>query len=85
MLPSDAGPKLRLLVYDASRELCRVAMPLAALDNLEHMFPDEDLRTLKARGIDFSAVAERARSSGYAAQTLIELETPSRGYRLWIE
>lgn len=84
MIQNDSGLKLHFLVSDSSRELCRVAMPLAAVENLEHLFPDEDLRALRATGLDLSAVVKRARDSGYAPQTLVGIQTPARAYKIWI-
>ena len=84
MLQTDDGPKLQLLVYDSTRELCRVAMPLASVQNLEHLFPDEDLARVKQQGVDFGRVIAGAHASGYAPQTLIDVQTPSRSYRIWI-
>lgn len=84
MLPTDAEPKLHLLVSDPTRELCRVAMPLHSVANLEHLFPDEDLEIVKRGGVNFPAIIARAENSGYAPQTLIEVETPYRSYRIWI-
>lgn len=85
MLPTDVGPKLQLLVYDSARELCRVAMPLASVDNLEHLFPDEDLHVVKQAGVDFERIIAGAHASGLAPQTLIDVKTPKRCYRIWIE
>lgn len=85
MLTSEPGPKLHFLVYDATRELCRVTLPLAAVENLEHLFPDEDLVSVKATGLDLGQVVQRARQSGYAAQTLVDAHTSQRSYRIWIE
>lgn len=85
MLPTDVGPKLQLLVYDSVRELCRVAMPLASVDNLEHLFPDEDLVVVKQTGVNFAEVIASVHASGFAPQTLIDVQTPKRSYRIWIE
>jgi hypothetical protein len=85
MLQTDADPKLHLLVYDSSRELCRVAMPIASLENLEHLFPDEDLKVVKALGVNFPRIIEAAQKSGLVPQTLIDTQTPARSYRIWIE
>lgn len=85
MQPAQDGPKLHFLVTDPSRELCRVAMPVAAVENLEALFPDEDLREVKARGLDFPAIVQRARQSSYAPQTLIDARTDRRSYKIWIE
>lgn len=85
MLPSETGPKLHLLVYTAARELCRVELPLTAVDNIENMFPDEDRRRVLALGVDFAAAIARAKSSGFARQTLIDANTSERSYRIWIE
>jgi hypothetical protein len=84
MLPSDSEPKLHLLVSDSTRELCRAAMPLSSVANLEHLFPDEDLQVVRATGIDFASIISRAENSGYAPQTLIDTRTPHRSYRIWI-
>ena len=85
MLPNDTEPKLHLLVSDRTRELCRVAMPLASVANLEHLFPDEDLQEVKMAGVDFAAIIARVEKSGYAPQTLIETRTPKRSYKIWID
>lgn len=84
MLPEDSGPKLHLLVSDSSRELCRVTLPLSAIDNLEHLFPDQDLAQVKAVGVDFPEVVARARRTNYEAQTLIDTQSRERSYRIWI-
>jgi len=76
---------LHLLVSNSVKELCRVVMPLASVNNLEDLFPDDDLSSVKSAGVDFSAVIARARASGFAAQTLIETSTSERTYRIWIE
>jgi hypothetical protein len=81
----EPGPKLHFLVYDPSRELCRVAMPVAAVESLEQLFPDEDLREVRAAGLDLPAVVRRARSTAYAPQTLVETHTAKRSYKIWIE
>ena len=60
-------------------------MPLASVDNLEHLFPDEDLKVVKAHGVDFPQIIQRVQMSGFAPQTLIDAQTPSRSYRIWIE
>jgi hypothetical protein len=60
-------------------------MPVGAVENLEHLFPDEDLREVKAAGLDFPAIVLRARQSSYAPQTLIETRTLKRSYKVWIE
>ncbi|HEY6879580.1 MAG TPA: hypothetical protein VI299_16250 [Polyangiales bacterium] len=85
MLPADEGPKLHFLVTDPTRELCRVAMPVVAVENLEQLFPDEDLREVKARGLDLPAIVRRARESAYAPQTLVDTQTERRSYKIWIE
>lgn len=85
MLQSGDEPKLHLLVYDSTRELCRVAMPIASLVNLEHLFPAEDLKVVKALGVNFPRVIETAQKSGLVPQTLIDTQTPARSYRIWIE
>ncbi|HEX5657056.1 MAG TPA: hypothetical protein VFX59_07665 [Polyangiales bacterium] len=79
------GPKLHFLVTDPTRELCRVAMPVAAVENLESLFPDEDLLEVKARGLDIPAIVQRARQSAYAPQTLVDAHTDRRSYKIWIE
>ena len=85
MLPTDSSVKLHVLVSDGGRELCRVAMPTASVDNLSHFFPDEDRVAVESAGVDFSAISSRVRASGYAPQTVLETKTASRSYRLWIE
>lgn len=85
MSPNDTEPKLHLLVSDQTRELCRVAMPLASVANLEHLFPDEDLQEVLRAGVDFSAIIARVEKSGYAPQTVIETRTPNRSYKIWID
>lgn len=60
-------------------------MPVVAVENLEQLFPDEDLREVKAAGLDFPAIVLRARQSSYAPQTLIETQTVRRSYKIWIE
>jgi hypothetical protein len=84
MLPEDNGTKLNFLVFNSTRELCRVAMPLASVSNLENLFPDEDLKVVKAMGVDFAAVIARALASECAPQTLIEASTSERSYKIWI-
>lgn len=79
------SPKLHFLVSDPTRELCRVAMPVAAVENLESLFPDEDLREVQAHGLDLRAIVQRARQSDYAPQTLVDTQTVRRSYRIWIE
>jgi predicted short-subunit dehydrogenase-like oxidoreductase (DUF2520 family) len=74
----------RFLVCDAKRELCHVAMPLASVENLAHLFPDDDLKVVQAKGIDINGIVVRARETGYAPQTLIDLQTGVRSYRIWI-
>ncbi len=85
MPSTHEGPKLHFLVSDPTRELCRVAMPLSAVENLEALFPDEDLRVVKASGLDIAAVVQRARVSDFAPQTLIDARTDLRAYKIWIE
>ncbi|HEY6880071.1 MAG TPA: hypothetical protein VI299_18730 [Polyangiales bacterium] len=85
MLPADEGPKLHFLVTDPTRELCRVEMPVVAVENLEQLFPDEDLREVKAGGLDLRAIVQRARESAYAPQTLVDTRTERRSYKIWIE
>ena len=85
MLQHDRATQLHLLVSDSSRELCRVAMPLASVANLEHLFPDEDLEAVKALGLNFPHIIEKAQQSGLVPQTLIDTQTPTRSYRIWIE
>lgn len=85
MASNDSEPKLHLLVSDRTRELCRVAMPLTSVTNLEHLFPDEDLQEVRRAGIDFAAIIARVEKSGYAPQTLIETRTPNRSYKIWID
>lgn len=84
MLPVDNEPKLHFLVFNSARELCRVAMPLASVNNLEDLFPDEDLKRVKAAGVDFRGVIARALASKCAPQTLIETSTSERSYKIWI-
>lgn len=84
MLPSDEGLKLHLLVYDSTRELCRVALPLASVENIEHLFPPDDLRAVKEQGVDFASVQARVRERGLIPQTLIDTHTAARSYRIWI-
>jgi hypothetical protein len=81
----DQGVKLHVLVYDASRELCRVAMPTASADNLAHLFPDEDLAVVRSNGVDLEKLSQRAIDSGYAPQILVDTHTPNRSYRIWLE
>lgn len=83
-MQDESDRKLHFLVCDAKRELCRVAMPLASVENLAHLFPDEDLRSVQAKGVDISGIVVRARDSGYAPQTLIDVQTEVRSYRIWI-
>src|SRR5688572_29430526 len=85
VLTNEPGPKLHFLVSDATRELCRVTLPLTAVENLEHLFPDEDLVRVKGTGLDLQQVVRRARQSNYAAQTLVDTKTDQRSYRIWIE
>lgn len=85
MLTNEPGPKLHFLVYDTTRELCRVTLPIAAVENLEHLFPDEDLVRVKNTGLDLGQVVQRARQSHYAPQTLVDTKTEQRSYRIWIE
>lgn len=79
------GPKLRLLVAEDARELCRVELPTAAVDNLEDLFPDADRTAVVAAGFDLAAVRERVQRSGYAPQVLVDASAGVRHYRLWIE
>jgi hypothetical protein len=82
-MPSS-GAKLHVLVYDKTRELCRVEMPPAAADNLAHLFPDEDRALVLSAGLDLEALASAARSSGYAPQTLVDFHGPTRSYKIWL-
>ena len=80
-----AGPKLKLLVSNEHRELCRVEMPTTAVDNLEDLFPDADRAAVTASGLDLSAIRAKVQGSGYAPQVLIDASAGERHYRLWIE
>jgi hypothetical protein len=82
--PNDDGVKLHVLVYDATREICRVTMPCAAADNLAHLFPDEDLAFVEKTGINLGDLSNMARHSGYAPQTLVDVAGPQRSYRIWL-
>jgi hypothetical protein len=84
MIHKDDGRKLNFLVANSVRELCRVAMPLTAVNNLESLFPDQDLQVVKDAGVDFPSVIARAVSSDCAPQTLIEISAGERSYRIWI-
>jgi hypothetical protein len=77
--------KLRLVVADEARELCRVDMPVLAVDNIVDLFPDEDRAAVAAAGCDLASIRDRVQRSGYAPQVLVDVSAGERRYRLWIE
>ena len=82
---SEAGPKLHFLVCDGDREVCRVEMPRHSVDNLEHLFPDEDRAAVQDKGVDLDAIKRRVQASDYAPQTVVDTSAGVRKYRIWIE
>lgn len=60
-------------------------LPIASLDIIETLMPQKVLDRLKEKNFNLQELVTRVKSSGYRPQTLFEMVTPERSYKVWIE
>ena len=71
--PAQEGTSLEIRVERRGEQVVRVSLPASALERLDELL-DEPLRArIAAQGVVLAELVERARTSGYAPQVLLEL------------
>ncbi|MGK0367764.1 MAG: hypothetical protein ACI9QD_000903 [Thermoproteota archaeon] len=58
-------------------------MPIFSLSILDSLIPANVLKSMP--DLSIKQVIERVKSVNYRPQTLFELDTPQKSYRVWIE
>ena len=74
-----------LLVTEGDKEVCSVQMPVAAMDAIEDLFPEETAHKIRNLGFNFEAMSEAVKASQYAPQNIMDLSTDTRRYQIWIK
>lgn len=76
---------LKVEVLENGRVKLQISMPPEAGLDLETIIPEEVMVMVKEEGVDPAALIEQVRQSGIAPQSLIDLESGSKHYRVWLE
>ncbi len=62
-----------------------LTLPARVVDELEEIIDRPVLEAIRKQNIDLAAIQKRVRATGYAAQTLFEMEDEIRKVRVWLE
>jgi predicted unusual protein kinase regulating ubiquinone biosynthesis (AarF/ABC1/UbiB family) len=76
---------LRVTVYEGSSEVVALTMPVASVENLELLIPEESLKLITEAGVDVVAIKERAIANGLGPQELFAQDIKNRHYKVWLE
>ncbi|MGE3610379.1 MAG: hypothetical protein AB7I27_12385 [Bacteriovoracaceae bacterium] len=76
---------LCIQVKQDGSEKVSLKLPIATLGWIETLMPEAVLEQITKRGIDLKAIAEKAKSENYRPQTLFEMDTEVKVYKVWIE
>lgn len=60
-------------------------MPIASLNVIETLMPQKVLDRLREKNFNLQEIVGNVKSSGYIPQTLFEMTTTERSYKVWIE
>lgn len=71
-------------VKQDGHENVSLELPIATLDWIETLMPDLVLEQIAKKGIDLKAIAEKAKRENYRPQTLFEMSTENKLYKVWI-
>lgn len=61
-----------------------LTLPIASLEFIETLMPQKVLNLLAERNFDLKALLHEVRASNYQPQTLFEMSTTERAYKVWI-
>lgn len=61
-----------------------LSLPIASLEFIESLMPQKVLDKLIERNFNLPQLLRDVKASGYEPQTLFEMSTPERSYRVWI-
>lgn len=61
-----------------------LTLPIASLEFIETLMPQKVLDNLAERNFDLKALLYEVRASNYQPQTLFEMSTTERSYKVWI-
>ena len=80
-----SSKNLRVQVFKDLECTVDLRMPIASLDFIETLMPQKVLNRLKERDFNLPELVAKVKSSGYEPQTLFEMTTSERSYKVWIE
>ncbi len=81
----EKATKLRIIVCREGSEKVNLTFPIYTLRHIESIMPDMVLDKLKERNIDLSEILSQVEASGHSAQTIFEMTSFEKSYRVWIE
>lgn len=84
MEPEKAN-KLRIVVSRDGNERVNLTFPIYTLKHIQSIMPEIVLEKLKEREIDLGAILKRVEDSEFIAQTIFEMSTSEKSYKVWIE
>jgi hypothetical protein len=79
-----SSKNLRVQVFKEKECMVDLTLPIASLEFIESLMPQKVLDKLIERNFNLPQLLRDVRASGYAAQTLFEMSTTERSYKVWI-
>lgn len=76
---------LCVAVTEAGERVVSLKFPSVTIGWVETLMPDKVREKIEAKGIDLTAIKQKAEANGMQAQELFALESGNREYRVWLE
>jgi len=71
-------------VFKESECMVDLTLPIASVDFIETLMPQKVLDKLMEKNFDLKQLILKIKQSSYAPQTLFEMTTTERSYKVWI-
>ncbi len=82
---SIMAKNIKIEVLENGRQVVYMALPAAAIDNLEGLMPEKVAERIRLERIDLPAIVARVKATDFAPQDLFHLSIDQRRYRVWLE
>lgn len=81
----EAATKLRIVVIRDGDEKANMTFPIYTLRHIQSLMPEMVLEKLEQKNINLSEILAKVDASGNTPQTIFEMSSTEKSYRVWIE
>ncbi len=71
-------------MFKQSECMVDLTLPIASLEFIETLMPQKVLDKLNEKNFDLKQLVRDVKASGFEPQTLFEMTTTERSYKVWI-